>query len=1017
MANDVEITVRVRDLTGSGFASVNRNLDQMGVRASAASKAVGSGGASGGGLTGALYGVAAVAGATLAPTLGALVPMMAGVGLAAATLKLGFAGIGDALKDQSTDAKKYKEDLKAMSPASRDLTKTLVDLKKEFSGTGKEIQKAMLPGFTSALKAAHPEVKAVRGAMVDMGKVFGDAAKGVGKLMKDSGFQKDFAKNLKLGTGFVKDMTRSMGPFTQSLLHFGAVSDKSLGAFSKGIGDLLGKGLPGFFKGLEPGISGASDMLTGLFDAVNLIVPAVGRLSGSLAKNLGPLFGELLKHAGLIISAFADGLSPALDALGPTANSAADALSAMDKYVQPLAKGLGTVLAGAIKVVAPVFKNLFDLATIAGPIFVDLATAIGGPLLSAFSDVTGAGKGLDNFGGGLKDFGNWVHDNRASIDKGIRSIAVSILDMVTAAVDAAPTVFNAFKTMTMGVLDVLGVLANGAVATLGWVPGLGGKLMDAAGKFNDFKASVGGSLDATGEDIQAFHDSAMPKLKAQRMSLDVSPFNAALGVAGKALRGMPKPKAAKLIAQDRVTAAVKAAQRAVDALMGKTVYITYQGKFSGLAGGSLGQHAHGGIIGAYANGGTTSGSLSLVGEQGPEIVRLPVGSTVYPAGQSQRMMDDGAEPVRAYAKGGKVTAAEKSARSSAMGSFGISYFARMAGAQHTSFESSVGSPGSLGDLVSTLNQWRASIKAATSGGVEKSLLAGLTRAGKGLIAHEKALTKVNAALASAKDKLTSLKDAAAQLRDSVASGIVSGANITGTAQSSGLTSTGRILDQLTQDRDKASSLAGALKTLKGRGLNSQSLSEIASAGVQGGGLATAEALMSASGGDIQQINQLEKQLKLSAASAGKTTADSMYGAGIKAADGLVKGLERQQHRLDAVMAKAAKALEKAIERAFKGKATGGIVGAATGGARGGLTWVGEQGPELARLPYGSTVYPAGQSRQMATAGGGGGAQRVVVEFDFRSGGSPFELALIDTLRKGVKTRGGNVQVVLGKGSG
>jgi hypothetical protein len=1007
MANDVEITVRVRDLTGSGFASVNRNLDQMGVRASAASKAVGSGGASGGGLTGALYGVAAVAGATLAPTLGALVPMMAGVGLAAATLKLGFAGIGDALKDQSTDAKKYKEDLKAMSPASRDLTKTLVDLKKEFSGTGKEIQKAMLPGFTSALKAAHPEVKAVRGAMVDMGKVFGDAAKGVGKLMKDSGFQKDFAKNLKLGTGFVKDMTRSMGPFTQSLLHFGAVSDKSLGAFSKGIGDLLGKGLPGFFKGLEPGISGASDMLTGLFDAVNLIVPAVGRLSGSLAKNLGPLFGELLKHAGLIISAFADGLSPALDALGPTANSAADALSAMDKYVQPLAKGLGTVLAGAIKVVAPVFKNLFDLATIAGPIFVDLATAIGGPLLSAFSDVTGAGKGLDNFGGGLKDFGNWVHDNRASIDKGIRGIAVSILDMVTAAVDAAPTVFNAFKTMTNGVMDVLGVMVNAAATAFGWLPGIGGKIQRAADGFNAFHAAVGGSLDATGEDIQAFHDSALPKLQGARMKLDVSPFNAALGAAGKALSRVPAKKVTKLAANDFASTAIQAVQRALG-MIPRTVGVNIVGKYSGFAGGAL---AHGGVVGAFADGGAvgSSGSLALVGEQGPELVRLPIGGTVYPAGQSQRMMEDGVEPVRAYAKGGKVTAAEKSARSSAMGSFGISYFARMAGAQHTSFESSVGSPGSLGDLVSTLNQWRASIKAATSGGVEKSLLAGLTRAGKGLIAHEKALTKVNAALSSAKDKLTSLRDAASQLRDSVASGIVSGANITGTAQGTGLTSTGRILDQLTQDRDKASSLAGALKTLKGRGLNSQSLSEIASAGVQGGGLATAEALMSASGGDIQQINQLEKQLKLSAASAGKTTADSMYGAGIKAADGLVKGLEKQQHRLDAVMAKAAKALEKAIERAFKGKATGGIVGAATGGARGGLTWVGEQGPELARLPYGSTVYPAGQSRQMAAAGGGGSAPMVI---QLNIGGRDFGQLWIDTGKREIKTRGGNVQAVL-----
>lgn len=51
--------------------------------------------------------------------------------------------------------------------------------------------------------------------------------------------------------------------------------------------------------------------------------------------------------------------------------------------------------------------------------------------------------------------------------------------------------------------------------------------------------------------------------------------------------------------------------------------------------------------------------------------------------------------------------------------------------------------------------------------------------------------------------------------------------------------------------------------------------------------------------------------------------------------------------------------------------TGGVVSAAaTGGARHGLTWVGEDGPELARLPNGTSIYPAGQSRQMAARAAG-----------------------------------------------
>jgi phage-related protein len=51
------------------------------------------------------------------------------------------------------------------------------------------------------------------------------------------------------------------------------------------------------------------------------------------------------------------------------------------------------------------------------------------------------------------------------------------------------------------------------------------------------------------------------------------------------------------------------------------------------------------------------------------------------------------------------------------------------------------------------------------------------------------------------------------------------------------------------------------------------------------------------------------------------------------------------------------------------QATGGISHAAEGGPRGNLTWVGERGPELVNLPFGSTVYPHGQSMGMARGGG------------------------------------------------
>ena len=93
-------------------------------------------------------------------------------------------------------------------------------------------------------------------------------------------------------------------------------------------------------------------------------------------------------------------------------------------------------------------------------------------------------------------------------------------------------------------------------------------------------------------------------------------------------------------------------------------------------------------------------------------------------------------------------------------------------------------------------------------------------------------------------------------------------------------------------------------------------------------------------------------------------------------------------------------------------ATGGIIGgAATGGARGGLSWVGEQGPELVRLPTGSMVYPSGQSMGMAAqaaANSGGG----VVQLEWVGGNAGDEF--MRWLRKNIRiTGGGDVQRALG----
>jgi hypothetical protein len=101
-------------------------------------------------------------------------------------------------------------------------------------------------------------------------------------------------------------------------------------------------------------------------------------------------------------------------------------------------------------------------------------------------------------------------------------------------------------------------------------------------------------------------------------------------------------------------------------------------------------------------------------------------------------------------------------------------------------------------------------------------------------------------------------------------------------------------------------------------------------------------------------------------------------------------------------------------RLLNGMDHGGIKGAADGGLKNGLTWVGESGPELVKLPPGAQVSTAGDSARMA--GAGGGSQRLDVRLMVDRS---TERGVVDALLKMLRTEignsyGGNVQTALGR---
>lgn len=506
---------------------------------------------------------------------------------------------------------------------------------------------------------------------------------------------------------------------------------------------------------------------------------------------------------------------------------------------------------------------------------------------------------------------------------------------------------------------------------------------DAITGLNSVIAAMKKTPDAKSVKIKALTADAVSLLRSLGLTVKQMPdgsftVTAKTGTARSAIAAVQrardglKDKTINLSARDRASATARAIQAAIDKVRGKSVTITTVHQTLGVEGTAgrqnknLNGFANGGLVRRYAEGGPITGGS---GTQDDVPLLAMGGEFIINKRQTRKFLPlleaINEDRVPGFKKGG-LTSAEKDARGALRGQFGISSFGRAAGYSRTPFEKNLGAPSDIHALVSSLNQVAGQIRAAFRGKTESSLLKQLNSVGKSLISYEKQLNKVNGSLEKARGKLDDLKSSASQLSSSVKGGVLSSANITRGASGDGPVTVASIMGGLTASRDKATAFAGALKDLKAKGLSSALLQQVAEAGIEGGGLETAGALLQASGSEINSLNSLQSQIAGAASAAGKTTADAVYGAAIKAQEQLISKLQKQQDKLEKAMASLAKVMEKAISKALGKKASGGIVGAAaSGGVRGGLTWVGEHEPELLQLPVGSRVWSGPDSRRKA----------------------------------------------------
>jgi hypothetical protein len=127
----------------------------------------------------------------------------------------------------------------------------------------------------------------------------------------------------------------------------------------------------------------------------------------------------------------------------------------------------------------------------------------------------------------------------------------------------------------------------------------------------------------------------------------------------------------------------------------------------------------------------------------------------------------------------------------------------------------------------------------------------------------------------------------------------------------------KVVDYETSLKDqieKTKQFANTLQRLRDLGLNDAAYKQLLGKGVDA--LPFAKELLAGGKNAVNEVNSLDSQLAAAAKALGSSASSELYDAAVKSAEGLVKGLEKQQAAIEKQMDKIAGYMIKAIKKAL-----------------------------------------------------------------------------------------------------
>ncbi|GAA5153808.1 hypothetical protein GCM10023340_36390 [Nocardioides marinquilinus] len=170
--------------------------------------------------------------------------------------------------------------------------------------------------------------------------------------------------------------------------------------------------------------------------------------------------------------------------------------------------------------------------------------------------------------------------------------------------------------------------------------------------------------------------------------------------------------------------------------------------------------------------------------------------------------------------------------------------------------------------------------------------------------------RLTASLGRAQDKLKGLRDTARDYATSLKESIVDFGSITGLGDDGGFGSFSQLVDKLRGRAADADRFAKVIEQLRKQGLNQTTLDQLLAAGPDS--IGTAQTILGGGAAGIAQINRLTKRLERTGQAMGNAAADSLYGAGLRAAQGVVDGFKRDQRELDRLATRFARILRQGV---------------------------------------------------------------------------------------------------------